>query len=45
MQVQPRIGILQTLVTGMTTDNAFARTFQFGMRLGMCSVTTNSRRC
>lgn len=39
MQVHPRIGILQTLVTGLPTDSAFARVFQFGMRLGMRSYT------
>lgn len=39
MQVQPRIGILQTLVTGLPSASAFARIFQFGMRLGMRSYT------
>jgi len=39
MQAQPRIGILQTLVTGLPSASAFARTFQFGMRLGMRSYT------
>lgn len=39
MQVQPRIGILQTLVTGLPSASPFARVFQFGMRLGMRSYT------
>ena len=39
MQAQPRIGILQTLVTGLPSASAFARIFQFGMRLGMHSYT------
>lgn len=39
MQVNPRIGILQTLVTGLPSASAFARVFQFGMRLGMRSYT------
>ena len=39
MQARPEIGILQTLVTGLPTDSAFARVFQFGMRLGMRSYT------
>ena len=39
MQVNPRIGILQTLVTALPSDSAFARVFQFGMRLGMRSWT------
>ena len=39
MQVEPRIGILQTLVTGLPSASAFARIFQFGMRLGMRSYT------
>lgn len=39
MQVQPRIGILQTLVTGLPSTSPFARVFQFGMRLGMRSYT------
>jgi membrane glycosyltransferase len=38
----PQIGILQTLVTGMPTRSAFARIFQFGMRLGMRSYTLGS---
>ena len=39
MQVQPHIGILQTLVTGLPSASPFARIFQFGMRLGMRSYT------
>ena len=39
MQAEPRIGILQTLVTGLPSASAFARIFQFGMRLGMRSYT------
>jgi len=39
MQVQPQIGILQTLVTGLPSASPFARIFQFGMRFGMRSHT------
>lgn len=39
MQAHPRIGILQTLVTGLPSISPFARIFQFGMRLGMRSYT------
>ena len=39
MQARPRIGILQTLVTALPSASAFARVFQFGMRLGMRSYT------
>src|SRR5262245_7128262 len=39
MQVNPRLGILQGLVVGMPSTSAFARIFQFGMRLGMRSYT------
>lgn len=39
MQAEPRIGILQTLVTGLPSSSPFARIFQFGMRLGMRSYT------
>jgi len=42
MQANPRLGILQGLVVGMPTTSAFARTFQFGMRLGMRSWTIGS---
>lgn len=39
MQAHPRIGILQSLVTGTPSQSAFARIFQFGMRHGMRSYT------
>jgi membrane glycosyltransferase len=39
MQRHPKIGILQSLVTGTPAVSAFARIFQFGMRLGMRSYT------
>ncbi len=39
MQIDPRIGIVQSLVIGMPSASAFARIFQFGMRLGMRSYT------
>jgi membrane glycosyltransferase len=42
MQLDPRIGILQTLVVGMPSASAFARIFQLGMRLGMRSYTIGS---
>jgi membrane glycosyltransferase len=42
MQVSPEIGILQGLVVGMPSTSAFARIFQFGMRLAMWSYTTGS---
>src|SRR5215211_941437 len=42
MQVNPRLGILQGLVVGMPSTSAFARIFQFGMRLGMRSYTIGS---
>ena len=42
MERNPGIGVLQTLVTGMPTGSAFARIFQFGMRLGMRSYTLGS---
>jgi membrane glycosyltransferase len=42
MQADPRLGILQSLVIGMPTMSAFARIFQFGMRLGMRSYTIGS---
>src|SRR5436309_5340446 len=37
MQAEPQLGILQSLVIGMPSASAFARLFQFGMRLGMRS--------
>jgi membrane glycosyltransferase len=42
MQAAPEIGILQGLVVGMPSTSAFARIFQFGMRLGMRSYTIGS---
>jgi membrane glycosyltransferase len=42
MQADARLGILQSLVTGMPSTSAFARIFQFGMRLGMRSYTIGS---
>jgi membrane glycosyltransferase len=42
MQAEPRLGIVQTLVVGLPSDSAFARVFQFGMRLGMRSYTLGS---
>lgn len=39
MEAHPRIGILQSLVTGAPARSAFARIFQFGMRHGMRSFT------
>jgi membrane glycosyltransferase len=39
MQARARLGILQTLITGLPSASAFARVFQFGMRLGMRSYT------
>ena len=42
MQVNPRLGILQGLIVGLPSTSAFARVFQFGMRLGMRSYTIGS---
>jgi membrane glycosyltransferase len=42
MQADPQLGILQSLVTGLPSASAFARIFQFGMRLGMRSYTIGS---
>ena len=42
MQLDPRLGILQSLVIGMPSASAFARIFQFGMRLSMRSYTIGS---
>jgi len=42
MQASPRLGILQGLVVGLPSTSAFARIFQFGMRLGMRSWTIGS---
>jgi membrane glycosyltransferase len=42
MQADARIGILQGLVVGLPSTSAFARLFQFGMRLSMRSYTLGS---
>ncbi len=42
IEANPQIGILQSLVVGLPTASAFARVFQFGMRLGMRSYTIGS---
>ena len=42
MQADPELGILQGLVVGLPSSSAFARVFQFGMRLGMRSYTIGS---
>ena len=42
MHADPRLGILQGLVVGLPSTSAFARVFQFGMRLGMRSYTIGS---
>ncbi|WP_428670164.1 glucans biosynthesis glucosyltransferase MdoH [Roseibium sp.] len=42
MEANPKVGILQSLVVGQPTESAFARIFQFGMRLGMRSYTIGS---
>jgi membrane glycosyltransferase len=42
MESDSRLGLLQTLVVGMPSTSAFARVFQFGMRLGMRSYTLGS---
>ena len=42
MQADTGLGILQGLVVGLPSTNAFARVFQFGMRLGMRSYTIGS---
>jgi membrane glycosyltransferase len=39
MQANPTLGLLQTLIVGLPSVSAFARLFQFGMRLGMHSYT------
>ncbi len=39
MNANPRLGILQTLILGLSTSSFFARVFQWGMRLGMRSFT------
>jgi membrane glycosyltransferase len=42
MQADARLGILQSFVIGLPSTSAFARIFQFGMRLGMRSYTIGS---
>ncbi len=42
MDANPQVGILQTLTVGLPSASAFARPFQFGMRLGMRSYTLGS---
>ena len=42
MQADPKLGILQGLIVGLPSTSAFARVFQFGMRLGMRSYTIGS---
>ncbi len=42
MQADPKLGIVQSLVVGLPNASPFARTFQFGMRLGMRSYTLGS---
>src|SRR5258708_31714201 len=39
MQIDAKLGVLQSLVVGLPSTSAFARIFQFGMRLGMRSYT------
>jgi membrane glycosyltransferase len=42
VEADPRLGILQGLVVGLPATSAFARLFQFSMRLGMRSYTIGS---
>jgi membrane glycosyltransferase len=42
MQADPKLGILQGLVVGLPSTSAFARLFQFSMRLSMRSYTIGS---
>ncbi|MGE0749720.1 MAG: glucans biosynthesis glucosyltransferase MdoH [Variibacter sp.] len=42
IQADPKLGILQGFVVGLPSTSAFARLFQFGMRLGMRSYTIGS---
>jgi membrane glycosyltransferase len=42
IEADPKLGILQGLVVGLPSTSAFARIFQFGMRLGMRSWTIGS---
>ncbi|WP_419895806.1 glucans biosynthesis glucosyltransferase MdoH [Roseomonas sp. USHLN139] len=40
MQADPKLAILQQLITGRPAESAFTRLFQFGMRAGMRSWAT-----
>lgn len=42
LQVDEKLGLAQSLVTGLPSTSAFARIFQFGMRHGMRSYTLGS---
>lgn len=42
IDAHPEVGIVQHLAVGLPTGSAFARLFQFGMRLGMRSYTLGS---
>jgi membrane glycosyltransferase len=42
IEADPKLGILQGMVVGLPSTSAFARIFQFGMRLGMRSWTIGS---
>ncbi|MEO1092332.1 MAG: glucans biosynthesis glucosyltransferase MdoH [Pseudomonadota bacterium] len=42
IEVNPRVGILQTLITGLPSDVPFPRLFQYGMRHGMRAYTLGS---
>jgi membrane glycosyltransferase len=42
IQADPQLGILQGMIVGLPSTSAFARIFQFGMRLGMRSWTIGS---
>jgi membrane glycosyltransferase len=42
LQANPTLGILQTLAIGLPSASAFARLFQFGMRLGMHAHTVGA---
>ncbi|MFW5698631.1 MAG: glucans biosynthesis glucosyltransferase MdoH [Planctomycetota bacterium] len=42
MDRNPRLGILQSLITGLPSESAFTRMFQFGMRHGMRAYTLGS---
>lgn len=42
MQANPRMGILQDMISGLPTSSFFARLYQFGMRHGMRPYTRGS---